>query len=69
MPKGVLLKTEECEIQIDGYDRFSNISNSNCHRGAAIYIKRYLNARSYLTKVKDFQEDACCKTEMSDKKN
>ena len=22
MPKGVLLKTEECEIQIDGYDRF-----------------------------------------------
>ena len=29
--------------------------------------KRYLNARSYLTNVKDFQEHACCKIELSDK--
>ena len=31
------------------------------------HTKRYLNARSYLTKVKDFQEHACCKIEMSNK--
>ena len=32
-----------------------------------IYTKRYLNARSYLIKEKDFQEHACCKMEMNDK--
>ena len=67
LPKNVLLKIEECGIQIDGYDCFSNLNNSNCHRGFAIYTKKYLNARSYLTNVKDFQEHACCKTEWSDK--
>ena len=51
LSKNVLLKIEECEIQIDGYDCFSNVDNSKCHRGVAIYIKRYLNARSYLTNV------------------
>ena len=50
--KNVLLKTEECEIQIDGYDCFLNINNFNCRRGVAIYTKRYLNARSYLKKLK-----------------
>ena len=39
----------------------------NCHKGVAIYTKRYLNSRSYLTNVKDFQEHACCKIELSDK--
>ena len=46
---------------------FSNIINSNCHRGVAIYTKRYLNARSYLSNVKDFQKHPCCKIEWSDK--
>ena len=67
LPKNVLLKIKECEIQIDGYNCFSNINNSNCYRGVAIYTKRYLNARSYLTTVKDFQEHICCKIELSDK--
>ena len=65
--KNVLLKIEECEIQIDAYDCFSNINNSNCHRGVDIYTKGYLNARSYLTNVKDFQQHACCKIELSEK--
>ena len=65
LPKNFLLKIEECEIQVDGYDCFSNISNSNCRRGVAIYTKRYLNARSYFTNVKDLQEHTCCKIEMS----
>ena len=65
--ENVLLKIGECEIQIDGYNCFSNINNSNCNRGAAIYTKRYLNAKSYSANVKDFQEHACCKTELSDK--
>ena len=59
LPKNVFLKTEECKIQIDGYYCFSNINNSNCHRGVAIYTKRYLNAKCYLTTVKDFQEHTC----------
>ena len=67
LPKNVSLEIEEYEIQIDDYDLFSNISNSNYHRGVATYTKRHLNARSYLTNVKDFQEHACCKIEMSDK--
>ena len=67
LPKYVSLEIEEYEIQIDGYDCFSNINNSNCHRGVAIYTKRHLNATSYLTNVKDFQEHACSKIEMSDK--
>ena len=41
LPKNVSLEIEEYEIQIDGYD-FSNISNSNCHRGVAIYTKKHL---------------------------
>ena len=61
------MKIEECEIQTDGYDCFSNINNSNCNRGVAIYAKKYLNDRSYLTNVKDFQEHASFKLEMSDK--
>ena len=65
--KNISLKIEECEIQTDAFDCFSNISNSNCHKGTAIYTKTYLNGRSYLTKVKDFQEHACCKIEASDK--
>ena len=65
--KNVSLEIEEYEIQIDGHDCFSNTNNSNCHRGVAIYTKRYLNARSYLTKVKYFQEHAYCKIKMSDK--
>ena len=67
LPKNVLLKIEEREIQIDGYDCYSNINNSNCHKGVAIYTKTCLNARSYLTNVKDFQEHACCKIGLSDK--
>ena len=67
LPKKVSLKIEECEIQIDGYDCFPNINNSTCHRGVAICTKRYLNARSYLTNGKDFQEHVCCKIELSDK--
>ena len=69
LPKNVLLKIEECEIQIDGYDcNNQKANNSNCHRGGvAIYAKRYVNARSYLTNIKDFQEHACCKIEMSAK--
>ena len=35
-PKNVLLKIEECNIQIDGFGCFSNINNCNCHRGVAI---------------------------------
>ena len=54
LPKNILLKIEECEIQIDVYDCFLNTNNSNCHRGVAIYAKRYLNAGSYLTNLKDF---------------
>ena len=65
LPKNVFLKTEECKIQIDGYYCFSNISNSNCHRGVAIYTKRYLNAKCYLTTVKDFQEHTCWKMELN----
>ena len=37
------------------------------HKGVAIYTKRYLNSRSYLTNLKDFQEHACYKIEFSDK--
>ena len=55
LPKNVSLEIEEYEIQIDGYDFFSNISNSNCHRGVSIYTKKHLNARSYLTNLKDFR--------------
>ena len=31
LPKNVLVKIEECEFQIDWYDCFSNINNSNLH--------------------------------------
>ena len=48
-------------------DCFSNINNSNSHRGVAIYTKGHLNARSYLANPRDFQEHACCKIEMCDK--
>ena len=49
LSKTFLQKIEGCGIQIDGYDCFSNVNNSNCRRAAAIYTKRDLNARSYLT--------------------
>ena len=65
--KKCFTEIEQCEIEIDGYECFSNINNSNCPRGVAIYTKRYLNARTYLIKEKDLQEHAFCKVEMRDK--
>ena len=41
-PKNVLLKIDECEIQTDGFECFSNINNCNCHRGVAIYTEKIL---------------------------
>ena len=36
-------------------------TDSNCHRGVAIYVKKYLNATSFCIHQKRLKEYSCCK--------
>ena len=38
--------------QVHDYDYFSNRTDSNCHRGVVIYVKKYLNVTSFYTNQK-----------------
>ena len=38
--------------QVHDYDCFSNRTDSNCHRGVVIYVKKYLNVTSFYTNQK-----------------
>ena len=57
-PKHTHLPMKEYE-QVFDYDCFSNTTDSNCHRGVVIYVKKYLN--SFCINQTRLKEYSCCK--------
>ena len=47
--------------QVHDYDCFSNATDSSCHRGVVIYVKKYLNATSFYISQKRLKEYSFCK--------
>ena len=44
LPKNAFLPVDDCELQIQGFDCFTNKNKSLSHRGVLIYTKKCLNA-------------------------
>ena len=44
IPKNASLLVDNCELQIQGFDCFTNNNKSLCHRGVLIYTKKCLKA-------------------------
>ena len=61
LSKHTYLPINECELQVHDYDSFSNTTDSNCHRGIVIYMKKYLNATSFCINQNRLKEYSCCK--------
>ena len=66
LSKHTYLPINECELQVRDYDCFSNTTESNCHRGVVIYMKKYLNATSFCINQNRLKEYSCCKIVLKD---
>ena len=61
LPKNALLPVDDCELQIQGFDCFTNNNKSMCHRGVLIYTKKCLKAVAVNFSELDYQEYVYCK--------
>ena len=61
LPKHIHLPVNDCKLQVHHYDCFSNTTDSNCHRGVVIYVKKYLNATCFCINQSRLKEYSCCK--------
>ena len=61
LPKNTSLPVDDCEVQIQGFDCFTNNNKSLCHRGVLIYTKKCLKAVPVNFKELDYREYAYCK--------
>ena len=61
LPKNALLPVDDCELQIQGFDCFTNSNKTMCHRGVLIYIKKCLKAVAVNFSELDYQEYVYCK--------
>ena len=41
LPKNVKFAVQLAELQVDGYDCFSNICDGNLHKGVVVYVKKH----------------------------
>ena len=58
-PKNTALPVQEAELQVEGFDMFSNINN--CKRGVLIYTNKSLKASpSKIEQLSDFDENCWC---------
>ena len=62
LPKNALLAVDDCELQIQGFDCFTNNNKSMCHRGVLIYTKKCLKAVAINFSELDYQEYVYCKS-------
>ena len=56
LPKNALLPVDDCELQIQGFDCFTNNNKSMCHIGVLIYTKKCLKAVAVNFSELDYQE-------------
>ena len=61
LPKKALLSVDDCELQIQGFDCFTNNNNSMCHGGVLIYTRKCLEALTVNFSKRDYQEYVHCK--------
>ena len=61
LPKNALLPVDECELQIQGFDCFTNNKKSMCHIGVLIYTKKCLKAVAGSFSKLHYQEYVYCK--------
>ena len=61
LPKNVLLPVDDCKLQIQGFDCFTNNNKSMCHTGVSIYTKKCLKAVAVNFSELDYQEYVYCK--------
>ena len=66
LTKHTHLSINECELQVHDYYCFSNTTDSNCHRGVVIYVKKYLNATNFCINQNRLKEYSCCKIVLKD---
>ena len=59
--KNALLPVDDCELQIQGFDCFTNNNKSMCHRGVLIYTKKCLKAVAVNFSELDYLEYVYCK--------
>ena len=67
LPKNASLPVDDCELQIQGFDCFTNKSKSLSHRGVLIYTKKCLKAVAVHFSELDYREYVDCK--LSSKNN
>ena len=58
-PKNSRYPLELLELQIPGYDSFTNVNDGSCHLGVIIYARTKLHAVPSKT-IKDFRESVWC---------
>ena len=61
LPKNALLPVDDCDLQIQGFDCFTNSNKSMCHRGVLIYTKTCLKAVAVNFSELDYREYVYCK--------
>jgi exonuclease III len=67
LPKNTKFSVNAPEIQVNGYDCFSNINDKDCRRGVAIYVKKSLGAvPSKLKESFNFEESCWCEVPLRD---
>ena len=64
LPKHTQLPINECERSC--YGCFLNTDDSDCHRVVVIYVKKYLNAKSFCINQNKLKEYICCKIVLKD---
>lgn len=69
LPKNFKDPVQKCELQLDGYTLFSNISQKQKHdnlRGIAMYVKKSLNAQQVETLDDGTCESVWCELQLKD---
>ena len=55
LPKHTHLPINECELQVHDYNCFSNTTESNCHGGVVIHVKKIFECEKFLYKPKQIK--------------
>ena len=61
-----LLTIISTELQTHDCNCFSNTTESKCHRGVVIYVKKYLNVTSFCINQNRLKAYSCCKIVLKD---
>ena len=58
LPKNVKFAVQLAELQVDGYNCFSNICDGNIHIGVVVYVKKHLCAQQFTQSESKKRQDS-----------